>query len=183
MRRFSVRLSLMVVVLLGVLALPAQPTVVAQEATPGMEEALPEGVIFALVSVTSGVDLPSPGELLVFQFSLEPGTALPVDPTPGQGVFLVDSGSLTVQVDGEVRVSRGADFGAAMATAEATGDFSTLMESVTSGEAVTVEAGDTAYIPGNVPGEIRNEGQAAATGVAFIVYPSEGMMGEATPAP
>jgi quercetin dioxygenase-like cupin family protein len=168
MRRFSVRLSLMVVVLLGVLGLPAQPTAVAQEATPAMEE-LPEGVIFALVSLTSGVDLASPADLLVFQIRLEPGTALPVDPTPGQGVFLVDSGSLTVQVDGEVRVTRGGALDA--------------METVTAGEAVTLEAGDAAYIPANIPGEIRNEGQAAASGVAFIVYPSEGMMGEATPAP
>ncbi|MCD6061587.1 MAG: hypothetical protein K0S16_1898, partial [Moraxellaceae bacterium] len=37
--------------------------------------------------------------------------------------------------------------------------------------------------PGNVLGEIRNESQAPATGLAFIVSPSEGMMGEATPTP
>jgi quercetin dioxygenase-like cupin family protein len=169
MRRLSVLLSLLGVVLLGVLALPAQPVAVAQEATPAMEEMMPEGVIFELVSLTTGVDLASPGDLLVFQVGLEPGSTLPVDPTPGQGVFLVGSGSLTVQVDGEVRVTRGGAVDA--------------MEAVTAGEAVTLEAGDIAYIPANVPGEIRNQGQEAATGVAFIVYPSEGMTGEATPVP
>jgi quercetin dioxygenase-like cupin family protein len=169
MRRLSVLLSLLGVVLLGVLALHVQPVAVAQEATPAMEEMMPEGVIFELVSLTTGVDLASPADLLVFQVGLEPGTVLPVDPTPGQGVFLVGSGSLTVQVDGEVRVTRGGAVDA--------------MEAVSAGEAVTLEAGDIAYIPANVPGEIRNQGQEAATAVAFIVYPSEGMTGEATPVP
>jgi hypothetical protein len=48
---------------------------------------------------------------------------------------------------------------------------------------VTLKAGDAASIPGDVPGEIRNEGQESAAALAFIVYPSEGMRGEATPAP
>jgi hypothetical protein len=32
-------------------------------------------------------------------------------------------------------------------------------------------------------GEIRNEGKERAVGLAFLVVPPEGMMGEATPAP
>ena len=39
------------------------------------------------------------------------------------------------------------------------------------------------HIPGDVPGEIRNEGSEPATGLAFIVYPTGTMMGEATPTP
>ena len=97
--------------------------------------------------------------------------------------MVVESGSLTVEVDGPVMVTRGAGMGEAMATAEATGDFSAMMESIAAGEVVTLAAGDAACIPGNVLGEIRNESQAPATGLAFIVYPSEGMMGEATPTP
>jgi quercetin dioxygenase-like cupin family protein len=169
MHRFSVLPPIVVVMMLGLVALQAQPVAIAQEATPTMEEVVPEGVIFQLKSVTNGVDLASPADLLVFQASLEPGTALPVDPTPGVGVLVVESGSLTVQVDGEVRVTRGGAVDA--------------METVTAGEAVTLGAGDIAYIPGNVPGEIRNEGQEAATALAFLVYPSEGMTGEATPSP
>jgi quercetin dioxygenase-like cupin family protein len=119
----------------------------------------------------------------VFRFGLEPGAAIPVEDSPGVGVLVVESGSLTVQVDAPVMVTRGAGMSEAMATAEATGDFSGVIESVTAGEAVSLEAGDAAHIPGDVPGEIRNEGQESATALAFIVYPSEGMMGEATPAP
>ena len=80
-------------------------------------------------------------------------------------------------------VTRGAGMEVAMATAEATGDFSGIMEAVAAGEAVTLEAGDAASLPGDVPGEIRNESQESATALAFVLYPSEGMMGEATPAP
>jgi hypothetical protein len=99
------------------------------------------------------------------------------------GIVLVESGTLTVQADGTVTVTRGAGMGEAMATAEATGDFSTLMESVAAGEAVTLEAGDAAYLPANMTGEIRNDGQDPAVALAFLVVPPEGMMGEATPAP
>ena len=80
-------------------------------------------------------------------------------------------------------VTRGAGLGEAMATAQATGDFSALMESVPAGQAVTLAAGDAAYIPANVAGEIRNEGQEPAVRLAILVLPPEAMTGEATPAP
>jgi quercetin dioxygenase-like cupin family protein len=184
MRRLSLLLSLLVVVLVGGLALHAQPVTLAQEATPSRgEEQMPEGFTYEQVMFASGIELSSPLELNVFRFGLEPGTALPVEDSPGVGVLVVESGSLTVEVDAEVMVTRRAGMSEAMATAEATGDFSGMMESVAEGEAVTLEAGDAAHIPGDVPGEIRNEGQESATALAFIVYPSERMMGEATPAP
>ncbi len=112
-----------------------------------------------------------------------PGQRSPWRYSPGVGVLVVESGSLTVEVNAPVMVTRRAGMSAAMATAEATGDFSGMMESVAEGEAVTLEAGDAAHIPGDVPGEIRNEGQEAATALAFIVYPAGSMMGAATPAP
>ena len=184
MRRLSMLLSLSVVVLLGVLALHAQPVTLAQEATPaGGEEMMPEGFTYQQVMFASGIELTSPLDLNVFRFVLEPGAAVPVEDSPGVGVLVVESGSLTVEVDAPLTVTRGAGMSEAMATAEATGDFSDVMESVAEGEAVTLEASDAAYIPGDVPGEIRNEGQEPATALAFIVFPSEGMMGEATPAP
>jgi hypothetical protein len=116
-------------------------------------------------------------------FGLEPGTAIPIEESPGVSVVVVEAGSLTVAVDAPVMVARGAGMSEAMATAEATGDFSGVMESVAAGEAVTLEADDAAHITGDVPGEIRNEGQEPASALAFIVYPSGTMMGEATPTP
>jgi len=183
MRWLAGFLSVVVVVLLGVLALHAQPVVIAQEATPAAEEMMPEGFTYQQVMFASGIELTSPLDLNVFRFGLEPGTATPVDASPGDGVLVVESGSLTVEVDGPVTVTRAAGMQEAMATAEATGDFSGVMESVAAGEAVTLEAGDAAHIPADVPGEIRNEGSEPATGLAFIVYPTGTMMGEATPTP
>ena len=58
----------------------------------------------------------------------------------------------------------------------------TLTEAITAGEAVTLEAGDAAYIPANSAGESRNEGQEQAVGWPSWC-PTGGMMGEATPTP
>jgi quercetin dioxygenase-like cupin family protein len=69
-----------------------------------------------------------------------------------------------------------------MATAQATGDVRAVLESVAAGQAVTLAAGDAAYIPANVAGEIRNEGQEPAVRLAFLVLPPAAMVGEATPA-
>ena len=168
--------------LLGVLALHAQPVAIAQEATPAGVEI--GGVTFQPVALATGIDLPSPGDLFVARAALDPGGVVPIEESdPALGILLVESGTLTVQLEGPMTVTRGAGLGEAMATAEATGDFSALMESVPAGQAVTLEAGDAAYIPAHVAGEIRNEGQEPAVRLAILVLPPEAMTGEATPAP
>ena len=183
MHRLVRMVSVVLFVALSAFGLVSTRTV-AQEATPAGEEMMPEGVTFEPVTFATGVEVPSPADLAVFRISFEPGAVEAFDETdPGAGILLVESGTFTVQVDGPVTVTRGASLGAAMATAEANGDFSTMMESVAAGEAVTLEPGDAAYIPRYTAGEIRNEGQEPATGLGFLAFPSEGMTGEATPAP
>ena len=49
---------------------------------------------------------------------------------------------------------------------------------LTAGKRAT--AGDAAYIPGSVSGEIRNEGQEMGSGLVVLVGPTEAMTG-ATP--
>ena len=182
MRRLCVLLSLIVVVLLGVLALHAQPVAIAQEATSAGVEI--GGVTFTPVALATGIDLPSPGDLFVGRASLGPGGVVPIAASdPALGILLVESGTLTVQVQGPMMVTRGTSVGAVMATAQATGDFRALMEAVAAGQAVTLAAGDAAYIPAHVAGEIRNEGQEPAVRLAILVLPSETMTGQATPAP
>ena len=183
MRQFRVILSIVVVVLLGTLALRAQPVVVAQEGTPSADMAM-EGTTFEPVSFAFGVELASPSDLVVARIGLDPGAGFPVEESdPSVGILLVESGTFTVQVEGPVSVTRGAGLGEAIAVAESTGDFSAAAEAIAEGEAVTLEAGDAAYIPGNINGEIRNDGQERAVGLGFLVVPSGGMMTEATPAP
>jgi quercetin dioxygenase-like cupin family protein len=182
MRRLSVLLSLIVVVLLGDLTPHAQPVAIAQEATPAGVEI--GGVTFEPVALATGIDLPSPGDLFVARAALDPGGVVPIEESdPALGILLVESGTLTLQLEGPMTVTRGAGLGEAMATAEATGDVSAVMELVPAGQAVTLEAGDAAYIPANVAGEIRNEGQERAVRLAILVLPPEVVTGEATPAP
>jgi hypothetical protein len=182
MGRFGLLVSVVAVVLLGIAALAAQPVAMAQEATPGAEEM--EGITFEPVTFATAVDLTSPADLFVVRVGLEPGTGFPIEETdPTVGFVLVESGTLTVRSEGAMTVTRGATLTQAMATPEAAGDVSTLMEAITAGEAVTLEAGDAAYIPANAAGEIRNDGQERAVGLGFLVVPPGGLMGEATPTP
>lgn len=184
MRRFGLRLSIVVVMLLGITALNGQPAAIAQEATPAGEEWMPEGITFEPVTFAMGADLTGLSDLVVVRLGLDPGAGFPIEEDdPSVGILVVESGTFTVQVEGPVTVTRGAGLGEAVAAAEETGDFSTLMEPITAGEAVTLEAGDAAYIPGNVAGEIRNDGQERAVALGFLVVPAEDMTGEATPAP
>lgn len=163
-------------------ALHAQPVAIVQEATPAGVEI--GGVTFEPVALATGIDLPSPGDLFVARAALDPGGVVPiVESDPALGILLVESGTLTLQLEGPMTVTRGAGLGEAMATAEATGDVSAVMESVPAGQAVTLAAGDAAYIPANVAGEIRNEGQERAVRLAILVLPPEAMTGAATPAP
>jgi hypothetical protein len=76
----------------------------------------------------------------------------------------------------------------AIVAAETTEEMSGVLETIALGEVIKLEAGDAAFIPGNVNGEIRNEERVRAEGLAFLVGPPEAMMAEAatpeaTPAP
>ena len=183
MRRFSVFLSVVAVLLLGVVAVGVQPATVAQEATPS-EGVAPEGGTYEPVTFALGVEVPSPADLFVVRIGLEPGTGFPIEESdPSAGILLVESGTFTVQVNGPVSVTRGATLGEAMQSAESTGDLAAAAEAIAEGQAVTLEAGDAAYVPGNLTGEIRNDGQERAVALVFLVGPPEDMMPEATPAP
>jgi quercetin dioxygenase-like cupin family protein len=182
MHRFTVVLSIVGFMLLGGLVIHTQPAAIAQEATPATE--MIEGGTADLLTLATGVAWPSPGDLFVVRIGLDPGGRNTIEKSdPSTGILLVESGMLTVQVDRPVTVTRGAGLGAAVATAEASGTFGGLMESVKGGEAVTLAAGDAAYISANSAGEFRNDGQERAVGLAFIISPAEAMTGEATPAP
>jgi hypothetical protein len=182
MRRIAIFLSVVAVTLLGLVGIGAQSRVIAQEATPGAEEMMPAGVTFEPVAYAPGVDVPSPADLLLARFSVEPGSSLPLlESDPTGGLLLVESGTFTVTVEKEITISRGAGMSAAMATAEAGGEPAAPQEIVAAGEEFTLAEGDAAWIPGSVNGEIRNDGDSSASGLVFLVSPQGGMMMEATP--
>jgi len=183
MRRSSVVLSVIAVFLLGIMALQAQPVAIAQEATPSSDMQEPEGVTFEPLAIASGVTLPSPADLIAVRLTIDPGASLPSDASdPTGGMLIVESGTLTIRLDAAWAISRSGSLNAAIATAEATGTFTPSDEQIASGEEVTMSAGDVAYLPGSVGGEIRNDGSEPAVALAVLVAPTEAMMG-ATPAP
>ena len=184
MRRFRVLLSGVSVLLLGAVAPAAQPFAVAQEATPAGEEMAPEGLTFEPLGLALGVTLPSTADLTAARVGFEPGAGFPFDASDPTGVLVVvESGALTVRVEETSwTITRGAALSAAMATPDAAMDFSSAMEEVAPGEEATLQAGDAAYVPGNLTGEVRNDGQARAEGIVFLVSPAGAMAG-ATPTP
>ena len=183
MRRLAVFLSVVVVVLFGMLALHAQPVVVAQEATPSSDMQEPEGVTFEPLGITSGVTLPSPADLIAVRLTIDPGAVLPSEASdPTGGILIVESGILTIRIDAPWVVSHSGRLEAAIATAEATGTFTPSDEQVASDDSTIMEPGDVAYLPGNVSGEIRNYGAEPAVALVVLVGPTEAMTG-ATPAP
>jgi hypothetical protein len=183
MRRFVVSLSV-VVVLLGLLALHAQPVAVAQEATPSADMG-PEGTIFEPLGFVQGVTWPSPADVAVVRLHIDADTSFALNPgDPTNVVVVVQSGSFTVRVEEMAwTISRGAALREMMTTPGAEGDLSSVMEEVAMGEEGTLAAGDVAYVPGSVNGEVRNEGQEPVEALLFVVGSPEAMRGEATPAP
>ena len=63
-----------------------------------------------------------------------------------------------------------------------TGTFTPSDAQIASGEEAMMNAGDAAYIPGSIDGEIRNDGTEPAVGLVVLVGPTEAMTG-ATPTP
>lgn len=189
MRGVCGRLSIVLVLLVGAVVFVAQPRVIAQEGTPEAAEVMPEDISFEPVTFALGVDLESPADLSVARIGLEPGAELPIAASdPSTGMLIVESGVITVEVDGPVTVTRGATLVETTAAAEETGDFGSVLETFDVGEIVVLEVGDAITIPGGLNGEIRNEERVRAEGLAFLVSPSGLMMPavatpEATPAP
>jgi mannose-6-phosphate isomerase-like protein (cupin superfamily) len=70
-----------------------------------------------------------------------------------------------------------------MTAAHARGEVGAVLDAVPAGQAVTLAAGDAAYIPAYVAGQIRNEGQERAERLAILVLPPQALTGAATPAP
>jgi len=145
---------------------------------------MPPGISFQDLALVTGVDVASPADLSVSRVTLEPGAGFPLEESdPTGGMLVVESGTFTVTSSAEMSVSRGSALNSAMATAMAGGAYAPELETIAIGEEATLEAGDAAWIPGNINGEIRNDGSETAVGLAFLIAPGGTMMGEATPAP
>jgi len=78
-----------------------------------------------------------------------------------------ESGTFTAMVEAPWSLTRG------------DGEFGET-EAIAVGDDAMLSAGDVAYIPGSVTGEIRNDGTEPATGLIFLIIPGA-LGGEAAP--
>lgn len=185
MRRSASFLAVFALVLVSLAALVGPRGVMAQDGTPAAgpppEE---EGVTFTPLGFAAGVALPAQGDLILVDLEMEPGavsTFLEADPTGG--MLYVESGEFTVvNKTSALTVTRGQAMQEAMAAGAM--DDSSYLEMIAAGQETTLAEGDVVYVPGNIAGEIRNDGDDVAEGTIFLIAPG-GTLGaaEGTPAP
>ena len=173
MGRSSAFLSAVGVAILGIVALSAQPSTVAQEATPSTEEMMPEGLAFEALGYGVAETLPEvPADLALFRFGLEPGASFQFDPNdPSVALAYVESGEATFTVESPITILRAAGAGT---------PFPEETEEVAAGTQFTLSAGDSAVFPPNVVGELRNNGTDAVSLLVANIAPLEEMMTDGT---
>lgn len=186
MRRIAMFLAVFALMLVSLAALASPHGVRAQDATPAagppQEE---EGVSFKPLGFAPGVALPARGDLILVDLEMEPGAVSTFEETdPTAGMLYVESGEFTVVNETTSwSVTRGQALQESLASG--TMDDSQFFEVIEAGQETTLAEGDVAYIPGSIIGELRNDGDAVASGTIFLVAPftGTGMTIEGTPAP
>jgi hypothetical protein len=133
----------------------------AQDATPAAEGGMPEG--FAVIGASDipipAADIPAGGiTLSLFRFTLEPGESLPASSVPHPGIDHVETGTL-ICPGGAPRFLVTAD-----GSMREVGD-----------EDVTVNLGESIYVPANVPDGARNEGTDLLTVLHIELIPAAEM--------
>ena len=185
MRRFSIVVPLLVVMLIGLVAVGrGSPSTLAHEGTPGADEfEVPEGVTFTPLGFVTAEELPAaPADLGLIRFTLEPGAGFPVEASdPSAALVLVESGTLTVQVDVPITVTRAATI-AAFSTPGADESTIPAPEEMAAGTEFTMGAGDSAYFPPSIAGQVTNAGQEPAVLLAATIEPQSGDGAAASPA-
>ena len=174
MRRF-VSLGALLVVLL---ASSSVPGVYAQEATatPEMTVSGELGVEHTGLGVVPAF-VPTPAEVNYFRVHFPPGASLAYEPgDPGIGLWIVESGSLTLRgFSGDIMVAR--------ASLPATPD-TTLTETLAAGAETRLGPGDGFVWTPLLGGEVRNDGTEPVVFISFdIRSAAQGGEQAATPAP
>ncbi len=182
MRRVMVLISVLAVVLLGGVAVGRlSVATAAQEGTPPAEEFALEGVAFEPLGFGTAEELPAaPADLVLVRFTIDPEAGFPIENDPTVALVYVESGVFTIQIEAPLQVTRAATIEAFATPGAVEEGALPEPEEVAAGTEVTLEAGDSVVIPPNAAGEIRNDGDEPAVGLAALVAPPE--EGGATPA-
>ncbi len=180
MRRFSVLVSVFVVLLGVLIAVGSIVTTGAQEGTPPADDyEQPEGVMFEGLAFGLAEALPAgPTGLGLFRTTLEPGARIDLEAHPSYFLVSVQSGAVTYRVETPVLVTRAVT---GTPGAQTLGPDAPA-EEISPGTDFTLEAGDAALFPPSTgaPDEGRNDGQESAVLLVVSVGPAEAE-DEATP--
>ena len=168
------RLVVLLVTLLGVVALGHPGPAIAQEATPSGQEATPsdtgaapEGLVAQVLAQGVIGDAPRlPAHVDLGRLVFPPGARTPPGPDPGPSLTFVESGVLTIRLDGPATVTRAATAATPGAAVPATPDA-----------VVTLRAGDGIFIPAGTGFQVRNEGQEPAAFLVARIFPIVGDFG------
>lgn len=169
---------------LGVLAtgLP-RDRVLAQDATPA-SIAQPPGVSFATLSLSPLVDVPSPAHLIIERVALNSGARYPFNAgTSSVGLILMEVGTLTIQAEGPVSLTRAARVREAEREGQSLESLSAAIEPLPAGQITRLRTGDAVLVPTSVVGQLRNEGARSAVAIVFVVMAPELTPNAATPTP
>ncbi|MDQ3468064.1 MAG: cupin domain-containing protein [Chloroflexota bacterium] len=184
MRRASVLLSILVLVLIGVVVSGRAGSItLAQEGTPSPDEfAPPEGISFMPLGFGTAEQLPTtPADFILARFSLDPGAIFPIEASdPSVTLVVIESGTVTFQVEAPITITRAATI-AAFATPGVDESAVPAPEEIAAGTEFTMEAGDSAVFPPSIAGEVRNDGQETAVALLAFVEPQGGEEGTPTP--
>lgn len=134
----------------------------AQDGTPsaGGFEIAP-GVTAEALAFAAGQENPA-----LYRLTFAPGVSYRVEPAPDFSLVYQESGVLTAILDAPVTIVRAGSAGA-------TGEV------IAAGTEYTLAAGDYAVLPPLIGGEVRNDGQEAASVQVATIVPSV----EGTPVP
>ena len=130
----------------------------AQEASPAAG-GMPPGLGFTMLSsVTLDDAPPAPVVLNLWRATMEPGASVPISSFPYPSVFYVEAGPVVCPGSGpRFLISKDG-------TVRDVGD-----------ETVTVQPGESFYIPANVPDGARNDGTELHVSLGVDLIPAEGM--------
>lgn len=172
MRRVLIAIPLLVALLVGLgVAGRGGLSALAQEATPAVDGPRP-GVSFTPLGFGTADQLPTvPADFALFRLGLEPGSSFPVEASDASvALVVIESGTLTIRVEAPVHVTRAATI-AAFATPGVDENSAPTPEAIPAGTEFTMAAGDSAFFPANVAGEVRNAGQEPAVALVATLEP------------
>lgn len=146
----------------------------AQEASPVAQSVL-MGITYVPLGYIPGVAMPEAVDTEIARGTLEPGAGFPFTADdPAAAILIMESGEITVTVeDGSWTISRGAAVAAVVTGTPAADGTREVVEIIAAGEEATFSAGDVAYIPGHVTGELHNSGDEPAVTLLITYLPSE----------